>query len=477
MPVPRITANQFEALLAGDINRRDSTVDTTMGPVKDLVIRPVARIFENQNDRVRSLYQLIAQQNVENLQDADMDAFVYTEQILRSQGTPAFTTLTFSRVSKPTSNLNVSANFPVGTEPDSLTGSTITFITLEPASLVAAIADSYYNPTTQRYELQVQAASTVSGLSTKVGRNRVTRPLLPLPGFDSVTNKDEAIGGLAAETNAMLSERYYLRIQGTEIGPPAGLARYVRQTFANVQDTLVVYGNDPTLDRAAYDAGAVDVWVLGSSPVTRTMSVEFPGRLVTIPFDRQPGILVVSVQGIVGYVEGTDYEYVADSGIYSRSTRGRDGIRFLATGAAPAIGETITISYQYDNLIVALQSYFGTIDLKETGRDELFRMGIVVPIAIQGVLKVRTGNPQTVLSNVNQVLLDTLNGSDTEPGYKLGQGVELFDLNAAMSRIAGVDNFTYALLAPVGSSGVGDIPIANKEYARLDQADLAITLA
>jgi hypothetical protein len=149
---------------------------------------------------------------------------------------------------------------------------------------------------------------------------------------------------------------------------------------------------------------------------------------------------------------------------------------FLGTGTVPTIGDTLTITYSYDNLIAALQSYFGTVDLKETGRDELFRRGVEVQIAIQGQLKVRSGNPTTVLANVTQALMEALNGSTTQSGYRLGQGVERFDLDAVLSRIAGVDNFTYSLLARAGQAGTSDIPIAKKEYARLLSANLAITL-
>lgn len=477
MPVPRITSLQFEALLAGDVNRRDTTVDTTMGPVKDLVIRPVARVLEAQNERVRNLYNVLTLQNVAALDPTDVEAFVETEQVYKSDGTPAFVTLTFSRASKPTVDLPIPPNFPVGTEVDTATGVSVTFITLAPATLVAASAGSYFNATTNRYELNVEAASVTTGPNTKIAKNRAKRPLIPLPGFDAVTNKEEARGGLSPETNEQLAERYYLRIKGTEIGTPAGLARYARQTFGNIQDTYVVFGNDPDLTRADSDAGAVDVWVLGSSWITTSMTVEFPGRLVLMPFDIQPGVSVVSVSSGVGFTENVDFVYVEDTGIYSRSTRGQDGIRFLATGAAPAIGDPVTITYIYDNLIVALQSYFNTVDYEETGRDELFRRGIEVQLSIQGQLKVRSGNPTTVLQTATQALLDFINGSTTQSGFDLGQDVERFDLDAVLSRIPGIDNMIYTVLDRVPGTAVNDVvAIASNEYARLSVANLAITL-
>jgi hypothetical protein len=476
MPVSRVTAAQFEQAIAQNIAKRDATIDTTTGPVRNVVIRPVARVLESQNARVREVYQLLALLGVNDLKPEDVDAFVFTEQVLRSTGTPAFVNLVFSRASKPTSDITVPPNYPVGTDVDPDTGVRITFITQQAATMIAANAGAYFNPQTGRYELVVPAASTTSGPTTRVGRNRVVRPLRPLVNFDQVFNRDEARGGLPAEINSDLASRYFLRIQGTEIGTPPGLARYIRQVFGNVQNLLVVYGNDPFLTRADVDAGAVDVWVLGSTPLERTMTVPYPGPLVRIPFDRQPGIGVVSVVSGGSFVENVDFQYAPDTTEWSRSTRGQDGIVFLPTGAQPALGAPVQITFTYDNLIASLQAFFGKPEYKETGRDELFRRGIEVPIAITAQLRVNAGDPNQVLAQVSQALLDFMNGSTTQAGYGLGEGVEEFDLDHEVARIPGVDNFVFQLLARVGGSGVGDLAMARNEYPRLSPANLSISL-
>lgn len=476
MSVPRITARQFEDRLRQAILQRNSSVDVTTGPVRDYFVRPQATVLEAQNEAVRQVYNLLALIGLNDLPNQYVDDFCGTEQVLRSSGTPAFITLTFSRVSKPTVNLPVATNFPVATDVDPLTGSQITFVTTQPATLLAASADAYYNPVTNLYELNIDAASINNGPSTVVGRNRVTKPLRPLPGFDAVTNKTESTGGLPAESNSDMGERYLLRIAGTELGTPAGLNRYTRQVFSNVQDAYVVYGNDPFLTRADVDAGAVDVWVLGASPVERTVTVAFPGKLVPIVLDRQPVLSVLSVTSGVTFTQNVDYVFQPDGGNNARSTRASDAIVFTPLGVAPAFGDPITITYTYDNLVIALQSFFQTPDYKSDGADVLFRAGIRVDIAISGVLKVNSGNPSQVLLNVQQAMLDLINGTTTVRGYRLGQSVEEFDIDSALARVGGVDNFTYTLLAPLGQVGVSDIPILPNQYARLSVANLSITL-
>jgi hypothetical protein len=479
VPVPKITATQFATNLATNINQRDSSVDTTIGPVYDLVIQPSSRVFEAQNDRIRYLFSLLTLQNPNSLVASDVTAFVFNEQVIPSAGTPSFVTLTFVAKALPQTNLPVPANFPVATLPDPTTGVQTIFVTLTPATLIAANAAAYFNSTTNQYELNVVAGSITSGQATSVnGSGLVTQPLRPLPGFDSVTNNSISTGGLPAEVNQDVVNRYFLRIQGTELGTGPGLARYALQTFSNIQDLYVVYGNNPFLTRQAFDAGAVDVWVQGSSPIQTVQIVNFPGQLVLIPFQIQPGISVQSVMsGSTTFVQNVDYEYTEDTGIWSGSTEGQDGITFLPTGSAPAIGASVIINYTYENLIVACQSFFQTAEYQETGRDQLFRRALELPATIQGQLTVNAGNPTSVLANVIQALLDYVNGSTTQSRLGLGEELTEFNLDGVLSTIPGVGNFTYQVLAPTGQQGVQDIPTNPNQYVTLDPSALTVTLA
>lgn len=476
MPIPRITSAQFEGRIQQAIRQRDAFADVTLGPIKDWHIRPSAAVFEAQHDLLRQVYQLISLQNLNDLPADYVDDFAASEMVIRSQGSAAFVTLVFSRSSKPPTNLVVPANFPVATDIDASTGSQVTFVTLQTATLFAASADAFFNPETGKYELSVTAASVNTGPSTRVAPNRVKRPLRPLIGFDSVSNPKESTGGLPSESNQDVGDRYMLRIAGTELGTPAGLARYTRQVFTNVQDVYMVYANDPFLTRADSDAGAVDAWILGASTVERTITLPFPGKLVPMVLDRQPVIQITSVSSGVVYTQNVDYILQPDTGVNARSTRGSDALVFLAGGAAPAVGDLINITYTYDQLVVALQSLFGQPVYKSTGADLLFRSGIQVDVAISGNLKVSAGDPQQVLLAAQQALLDMFNGTPTFRGYRLGQGVEQFDLTATLSRVGGIDNFVFTLLAPVGQIGVADIPINPNQAARLSAANLSITL-
>ena len=477
MSVPKISSSAFETQLKQAINSRDTTVDTDIGPVKDWVVSPVARVFEGQNERIRQLYQLLALQRPNELDPSDIDAFVFNEQVIRSPGSPGFVDLVFYRKTLPSANLPIPANFPVATDPDPTTGAQVVYVTLTSLQLLVATAGAYFNGVTGRYELRIPAKSLIIGDTAGVTKNRLVRPLRPLPGFDGVVNDQDSNSSNPAETNVDVANRYFLRIRGTEIGTPAGIARNVLQTFGTVEDIKVIFGNDPALTRADVDAGAVDAYIVGQTPLSITETIPFPGRLNLMVLGNQPLVAVSAVSSGPTFTAGLDYDVVPDTGIYSGSTRGKDGIRFRATGGAPAIGDPVNITYTYDTLIVALQAFFNTVEFFETGRDLLFRRGLLVQAAIQGVLTVSAGDPNTVLAVVTQTILDYINGSTVQKGLELGNSLEEFNIDAQLSRIPGVGNFTYNLLARLGSTGVQDITAAELEYIRLDPANLSISLA
>jgi hypothetical protein len=476
MPFQRITAQQFEAKLKAAIRKRDASADVTVGPIMDWAIRPQAAVLEGQQDEIRKLFNLLSMQNLNQLDPVDVDAFVSNERVFRSTGSAAFTTLTFARASKPASDLTVAANFPVATENDASTGKSVTFLTQQTATMLAASADAYFNPDTGRYELNISAASLNSGPSTKVGRLRVNKPLRPLPGFDSVTNKAESTGGLAAESNTILGDRYLLRIAGTDLSTKAGQDRLVRQVFSNVESVLVINGNNAALLRADTDAGAIDIYILGSSILDRTVTTAFPGKLNPIILDRQPATEVISVTSGITYVQGIDYDFIQDSTTVARSVRGKDAIVFRADGSAPAFGDPITISYRYDNLIIALQSLFGQPAYESQAADVLFKAATKIEVALSIQIKITGGDPDVILQGARDALLGYFNGTDSYRGLAQGASVERFDLDGILSRLGGIDNATYTLLARAGGSGVNDLPMLPNEYARLSVANLNITL-
>lgn len=476
MPIDRITAAQFESQLRTAITDRTNTHDTAYGPVKDIVIAAPAQVFESQNDRIRQVSLLLSLVNSDEFTDDDLDDFVFNEGLVRIEGSRATGVLVFSMATAPTIDAVVPRGFPVASQPDATSGSAITFVATEARTLPSATASSYFNLLTGRYELEVPVEALVEGSTGLIGAGRITRPLQPLGLFSAVTNTAATQGGRDRETNEELIERYLLAILGRELATSTGVERYARDNFPDVEDVLTVYGGNELLTRAAEEAGAVDAYIIGGAAAAQTDNLTFLGVGQLHALSIAPLVQVNTVtraSPAATYVEGTDYEVVFDDSGNEGSQRATDGIRFLVTSPTPPTpGQTITITYTYNNLIRSLQAGFELDDTFVHGRDLLFKQAEQVDIILEASLRVTAGfNTSAVQTLVETAVLDFINA------LELGDDVELSDLQGVVRRITGVDNFIITRLVDDDTeSGTVDLPIADYQYARLDALNLTITL-
>jgi uncharacterized phage protein gp47/JayE len=472
--INRITSDEYAQQLKDAINSRNPTYDTEVGPIPDLIVYPAARVFELQNERIRAVQQLLSLINDGSFTDSDLDDFVYNEQLIRLPGAKSQVTLTFSRATIPTSDITIKANFPVSTLPDENTGESYMFMTLVDATLYASNAASYYNANTGKYELNVAAESVLGTAANMVGTNRVTRPSRPLVNFDSVTNVSVSTGGSDAETNVSIISRYYLSLMGTSPAPVSGIKKILRNVYTQVLDSNIVFGNNPLNVRSATDGGAVDTYVIGNTPLTAIETIVFPGVSQVVNLTSQPINSISLVKNVATsyiYTQDIDFVLVKDVSGNAGSVRAIDGIRWLPTGACPAVGESIEVTYAYNALMLVLQNAFLADDKNIPSRDMLFKVATQADVTLTARIKVKAGYTVTsVVDAARQAILALVNG------YLLNEPVEASDIQAIVRSFSSVGNFIIDNLSRVGSTGVSDIAIGANEYARIAEPDLVITV-
>lgn len=467
MPVPKITADQFATQLNDSIQDRNRGHDIEVGPIPDIVVQPEALVFERQNDRIRLVSQLILLDTQEEFDDADVDAFVYNEFLIRNLGGRSSTTVVFSRATVPQIDIPVQKNFPIATSPDESTGETVVFVTTEQKTLPVASASSHFNLETERYELEVAVQATVSGRVGEVGPGKINRPLRPLSGFDAVENRNRSSVVSDRETNPKILERYKIAIVGSQLGTKNGLRLFILSRFQDAGDVLVVYAGDPLITRDNDDSDAIDVFITGSQSVTRQDEREFIGIGQLIVLESQPVQSIVNVQG---YVLDVDYEFVKDTSGVSNSVRAQDGIRFLATGTVPSVGSSINVEYQQDILIANIQSSLESDDANVGGQDPLIRLGGQVDTTLAAKLVVSSGFSFTTIQNIVITAIVSFIS-----GLGLGVDVEKSDIQGVVRNISGVDNFIFSKLDRVGGTANEDIAVAKNEFAKINSGNIALT--
>jgi hypothetical protein len=219
----------------------------------------------------------------------------------------------------------------------------------------------------------------------------------------------------------------------------------------------------------------VDAYVIGEQGLDVQENIEFFGIGTLLQLSSPPLLAVSAVSsGAFTYIKDQDYEEVLDVTGNAGSVRGADGIQFLAGGPTtlPSIGDPVTITYTQNQLIRNLQVRFEQDDAFVFGRDLLFKGALQVNCAIEANLTVESGfNATDVQTAVENVVLDFINA------LELGADAERSDVQGVVRSISGVDNFVFTRFTRTTvPSGVSDIVIADNEFARLDAADLIVTL-
>lgn len=468
MAISRKTAAEFASEIVAAIKSRNSNYDTQIGPIPDLIVQPLSNVLELQNERIRSVQSLISLRNDGSFTDDDLDSLVFNESMVRLGGGQAKVNLVFSRTTAPTTNLTVKANFPVATLPDEATNVSVTFLTTTDATMSVTDLATYFNPNTQRYELVVPAIATTGTSVGNVPANRVIRPLRPLSGFDSVFNRDDATGGKDPETNDDLISRYLLGLIGSSPAVVNGIKKALRNRFPAVEDSNIVYGNNPFNVRSSADGGAVDAYIIGEAPTSVTETVIYAGPEQPIKLTRQPVMAILSAGA---FSQGTDFNIYKDTSGYANSVKASDGLQFTSTGTVPSAGSPLSVTYTYNSLIATLQNAFTADDLSAPGQSLLFKAATLVEASMVAQIKFRTGyNVDKALEAVNLAIMTFINR------LKLGQAVEQSDLQLIVRSFTAVDNFIITNLSRAGETANEDLIVGANEYARISDTDLSISV-
>jgi uncharacterized phage protein gp47/JayE len=476
MAIDKVTAAEFQTKIRSGITSRTATHDTSYGPIRDIVIDPIAEVFEDQNDRVRKVSDLLSLLNISTFEDEDLDELVYNEGLVRSQGKQASVMATFSSSNVPSSDLVVFQGYPISSDDG------VTFVVTETTTLPVASSSAYFNIDTNKYELSVPMIAVTTGAAGNIGSGRLTGLLRPMvSGFSAVTNTDAATGGGDVETNTQLTERYLLAILGRQMSTALGLERFIRDEYSTVEDVHIVHGTDPLLTRAATDAGAVDSYIIGDQLLTVSPSEVHAyiglGQLIAVT--KTPVRQIVSiVNGANTHVEGDDYEVVFDTSGIAKSTRSVEGIKFLAGGtysAALTAGDAITITYTYNNLVRTVQAALDEEGSAVLGRDVLVKEATKINVRLSANLTIETGfNAATIQTAVSSAILTFINA------FELNDDVEASDIQGEVRKVTGVDNFVITDLnnntAAASPLVIADLAIGGSEYPRMDALDLLITV-
>lgn len=418
--------------------------------------------------------------------DEELTNLAGTYGIQRLEGVAATGTVTFrlNDFSTSSADIVIPAGTEVSTRAGVLVSRTLSFATTAEKTFVAANADTYFNPATNFFEIDVPVRAEEIGTVGNVGPGTLTVLVTSVAGAPTVTNLNSTSGGAEAEDNDALLSRVLTKVTGTAAGTVDGLTSLINSN-PNVSASLIIVPGDPELVRDEF-GNAADAVVLGEvlDPVVDTR--QYTAGVTTYVLSRQPLGVDNAVDDVIeGVVGGASFSFIKDvhfkveldtTSLTRGTTSATSRIVFLGS-PFPDSGSTFVINYSVNKLIEDLQAAVEADDTKIIGTDILVREAIKVLVRVGAFIKVLPGFTKAdVAAEAADNVADLLNAST------LDTNIDQSDIIAAIQNTSGVDSVTVPISLevkrPTDSAFIAtsEISIARTEYARPDSSAGAIVI-
>ena len=394
----------------------------------DIVISPPAKEFENLYSRVE---QVALEQSISTASDVGLDSIGSNFSKIRKAARRAQGLFTFFKNVAPTIDLVIQAGTTVSTLVSDTT-QPVTFRTTQTVTMYSGLALSYYNPNTNKYEINIPIEAVNGGDNGNVGAGTIVVISTPIPGIDGGYNAFVTSGGLNTETGQQFANRLSTVLAGLNIGTTAGYKSFILDQN-NVDDVLIVSGE--ATGRSDY--GAVDIYVKGE--VFRNFSEEFSATTSPYPdfvFSKQPIITTVTpnvISSVSGVLPLISWQINKDSGNYAGSILAQDSLHWN-TAIGTASGSVI-VTYQYNGLIEDLQSSLGTTNEDVINSNTLIKWATEIPIDVTASIRLISGFTS---SDVITIVENTI--ANFFSTYAIGQTIQQSELIAVIQDTAGVDD-------------------------------------
>jgi len=449
-------------------------------------------------EKLRTLFQYNTIADVENLISSMLDAKVGNWNVARGSAVAARALVRF--YGSDNTPITVAAGKRVSTRGQN----SVTFTVLDGCSSAPVQFDSYSG----LWYTELLCRATTGGTVGLVAENTITYLVDNVPGVIQCRNALASFGGKNAESDVDLADRAKAAWKSWSLDTTGGLQAFFRGQ-PGVDDAYVAGPGNPLVGRnrqmgvptdifvqvAPDPLSEVDVFVSTLAyPVTAREALLLPqmyaiassfqlqgipnypitGETQTITYypNKQPVIEVLSVSGTSS--GNIDFEVHYDTtNMYSGSVRAHTYIDLTLDLAVATTGETITVTYNYDGVIMALQNTIDDPQYDLMSQDLLVRSGLQIDVDITAQITLLPNfSATTVQSIIQQDLLKLFAGGRASTGkwyprYKLGQRIDYSDIYAVITNVYGVDRIDSLRIMVGGRLVTNYRNLQMSEYARL----------
>lgn len=459
------TEVEIQELLKDSINTTDPSLDTTQGPIPDIMIRPQAGQLALSSEEAESLRTLFTLQFPTAITEEEARLALANYGSSPGVGTKSQHTQYFLRFTRPTEDVIV----PTGTLVSNGDGS-LTYRVVSGGTMAVSGIDSFYNSTRNAYELGLLVEATGTGTEYELPRFRVNTILTPVPGIDATENRTKSSGGSSQESLDSQANRLRSSLLGVNLGSPGGLKTQILNMLnSEVTDVSTIQPFHPGFFRLT-DRAALDVYVVGSSSSLYTQTAIATAGQTQFVLDKKPALEVNSVliNGVSGMVEFT---LVNDSSNESRLSLNAQDVVVISPAAMA--GDTVVIEYTYNK--VPEDVYNTVYDNSNEyffNTDILVRSPIPVNPVISGEIRVLPSYPVTEIEaaiedfNANFFNFTTFKGSVLPEEYRQTlltsvSGIQTFRLTEFRRKLGALSDLEPILYEDY------EISVLNNDYITL----------
>jgi len=414
------TIKQIEDSMKDSIELKDNTVDSTNGPVWDILINPVPKELSASEQEASMLAQLHSTEYASVATGPQVAALRTSMRSPEGSGERATSTQLFWTPTIPEEGINI----PIGTIISVKDGSLLYQTTRE--IVVSGEATAFYSTDDFRYEFTVSIEAITSGTDYNIPIGRITEIVSDIEGISGTENISEAKGGTQSESKADTVSRLQKQFLGFDRGTDSGLiSTYIYNEYPTLIKDLGIVKPKDLLFKRLTSRPAMDIYVSGTDPKnfvdTYTITAEDEVKdFINIVLENNPSLEITKVElaqtttggfNIILLEEGIDtnqYQYIRDDTVYAGSVYAQDLIKVNSTNIFA--GDKITITYNSENLVINIQTILFNNEARMFDTDVLIKKALETEIRMSIMAKLLTlpsdSRSEEILTNLTQDFVD-----------------------------------------------------------------------
>jgi len=430
------STEEIQGAMKAHLKDIDNRLDTEVGPLWDYVLSPNPQQFALVEEDVDTVKKYYSPNFAAVATTREVRNFAVNFGTGPGPGSLAIATVVFFRNSAPPAGqLYV---VPIGTLVMTR-DSNLRFKTRLEVSMNGDYASTYYNPTTQRYEISVLVEATAPGVKYNLPLNHLVK-MQPISGIDGVRQASDGAGGTEPEDPYSVVYRVQTKFQGLEKYSLGGMETYIMEYEPSL--VLAVHVIRPT-DRREFrrqtNGPSLDICIDGEQPSIFNEEFLAVGDETTVPITANQsvtGVSSVTVNGNV--VPVAEWTFVPDSTLeYQHSTRANASVQFLTP---LLINDLVEITGVRNYLLDRVQYLF-------LGEDQLFETDILIrafeelPIVVGLDVRINDGDPDEIHGQILAWLTYFIEGEISE---SLSAGSMKSGLRDAIPEIISINVLEFA---------------------------------